>query len=653
MKRNLSALVVSQFFLLVLFFILAPKASSFSCTEEEEQQRKIHHEIVVTATRLETPIQEAASAITLLKKEELPLTSTLFPNLLFRQAPGVFFLQAGSAGGPGSVFIRGAGSDHTLFMIDGLEINDPISPARSFNFNLFSLGLVERVEILRGPQSTLYGSDALAGVINLITSEPEKNEAVASGFIGTSRTRMGNFYLAQIYGKFSLVFDFNSSATAGISAASSLYPGNSEPDGFEQHSLAFKVSYKPSSSFSLSWQTRALSSRTDLDTFGGPYGDDPNSVQKSRFYFNRLELKGRFWNQRWEQKLAFGLQSSRRDNDNSPDDYHPGESEQAFYRSRLIKVDWQNNLLLAANNTLVFGVDFRREQGSSSYAYFSPWGDYQSNFPLKESGLLGFYLQDQWKPWPGFTVNAGLRFDHHQKFGQAFTFRTAVNLELPEIQARIKATTGSGFKAPSLYQLYAPEDIFGPIGNLSLLPERNLGWDFGVEKSFGQHLTLSLTWFETRYRNLIQFYFGAGYKNLGRALTRGLESFLVANFLENFALQASWTHLQAEDLETRTALIRRPKDSLSVSLNFKYRAFRLEAWLNYLGSRQDLNYSIFPPERVTLKAATITNLLLNFELNKRASLFIEIQNLFNTRYELIYGYGTPGATISSGFRLKL
>ncbi|MCX8160270.1 MAG: TonB-dependent receptor [Candidatus Saccharicenans sp.] len=650
MKRNLSAQLP---ILLSLSLCLFASLSAAVLADDETQPPKIQHEIVVTATRLETPVKETASAISLVKTEKLPPGATARPEILFTGLPGIFYIQSGLAGGAGSLFIRGANSEHAVFMIDGLELNDPISPSRSFNFNLFNLTLIDRVEVLRGPQSTLYGSDALAGVVNMVTADPEKNEASLSGLLGTFRTGQGNFRLARVWPNFSVQAEFNTFTTDGISQAGSGYPGNSEADGYSQQSLAVKFSYRFSPDFRLNWQTRGLLGRAELDTFGGPYGDDPNSLQKSRFIFNRLELNGFLFQHRWEQKLVFGLEAGRRENDNPADESHPGEGDSALYRSRLFKIDWQNNFFLAPNHTLVFGVDFRQEQGSSSYLYFSPWGNYESSFPQKNASLLGLYLQDQWKPGKRLSLTAGLRSDQHRRFGRALTFRAAACLELPEIGARLKSTIGSGFKAPSLYQLFAPADYYGPVGNPELLPERNLGWDAGIEKEFSQILAISLTYFETRCRNLIQFNYGSGYQNVGRAINRGLEVSLEARPIKNGSLSSGWTHLQTRDLDTGSPLLRRPKDIFYGRFSLSHKSVGLAAELHHLSSRLDMDYSSYPPQTVKLRAATIANLLLSYALKEPLTLFLHVQNLFNTRYELVYGYGSPGTTISTGFKLKL
>jgi len=246
-----------------------------------------------------------------------------------------------------------------------------------------------------------------------------------------------------------------------------------------------------------------------------------------------------------------------------------------------------------------------------------------------------------------------VRFDHHQNFGPAATFRLAANLDWPEQELRLKFTLGSGFKAPSLYELYAPPDNLGPIGNMSLEPEKNLGWDAGVEKSFFNHLTLSLTYFETRFRHLIQFYYGTGYQNLGRARTRGLEVSLKAVPIKNLDLTASWTHLQARDLDHQTDLLRRPKNTFYANLNFSRKAVRISSEIYYLGQRYDLDYSSYPNQEVCLQSAFLVNLLVSYELKSTMSFFLRGDNLFDTRYEMVYGYGSPGATISTGFRLKL
>lgn len=654
MRKNLSArpVFLFSFCLLLLPFLLSGQPVVPSA-DDHRQSPKIQHEIVVTATRLETPVKEIASSISLVRTEKLPPLASIRPEILFNGVPGLFFIQTGLAGGAGSLFIRGANSEHTVLMIDGLEINDPISPSRSFNFNLFNLSLVDRVEILRGPQSTLYGSDALAGVVNLITAEPEGNEISITGLFGSLKTGQSNFRISRAWKNFFWLAELNASTTAGISQAGSHYPGNREADSYSQQSLSLKFSYRLSPSFRLSWQSRGLLARAELDAFGGPYGDDPNSRQKSGFVFNLLELDGFFLHHHWEQKLIFGLEAGRRENDNPADELHPEEGDSALYRSRLLKLDWQNNLFLVPNDTVVFGVSFRQEQGSSSYLYFSPWGNYESHLPQTSSSIFGLYFQDQWKPWKRLSLTAGLRFDHHRHFGQALTFRTAACLDLEEIGVRVKSTIGSGFKAPSLYQLYAPADYLGPVGNPDLKPERNLGWDVGLEKEFSHRLAISLTYFDSRYRQLIQFYFGSGYQNIGRAQSRGLEASLQANLFRNINLSADWTHLRATDLDSGSQLLRRPENTFHLRLDLTRQSLGLAAELNYLGPRLDLDYSSYPPRLTRLRAATLTNIFLSYELKSPLTLFVHLENLFNTRCELIYGYGSPGTTISTGFKLKL
>jgi vitamin B12 transporter len=644
MKKNLSALII-----LSLIVFLVPYLQA----DDQNQPEKIHHEIVVTATRLETPVKETASTISVIKVELLSPLRNFQPEMLFSRVPGVFYLQTGSTGGTGSLFIRGGNSEHTLFMIDGIEINDPISPSRSFNFSLFNLSLIDRVEILRGPQSTLYGSDALAGVVNFVSAEPDKKGAEVSGLFGSLKTWQGNLRLFQSTDKFSYQVEVNSLATAGISSANKNYPGNSEPDGYNHLSLALKLKYNLRKWLSLNWQSRALEARADLDNFGGQYGDDPNYTQKTRFLFNRAELTGFFFNNRWQQKLIFGLESTRRDNRNNPDEFHPDESETGFYHGLFSKLDWQNNFYLSSNQTIIFGFEYKKESGRSADTYINQWGTYESNFPDKNAALDAFYAQNQLKLWNKFSITSGFRLDHHHNFGSALTYRIAGNLELSEIDSRIKATLGTGFKSPSLYQLYAPTSYYGPVGNPDLKPERNLGWDLGLEKNFSEKLLFSLTYFHTRYQNLIQFYFGSGYANIGKALTEGIEVSLNLVPAAGLDCHLSWTHLQAKDLDTRSQLLRRPRDTGYLSLNFQKKAVRSSVEFYYLGSRLDVDYSSFPPLAVKLGRAIVANVFLTYDLNHSIALFFKIDNLFNTKYELIYGYGTPGTTISTGFRLKL
>lgn len=644
MKKSFSTLC------LLLFFVFS---GPYLMSDDQNQPQKIHHEIVVTASRLETPLKKTASAISVIESELLSPGRKFQPEMIFSHVPGVFYLQTGSAGQAGSLFIRGGNSEHTLFMIDGIEIHDPISPSRSFNFSLFNLSLIDRIEILRGPQSPLYGSDALAGVVNFVSAKPEKNGAEVYGSLGSLKTWQAALRLFQTKDKFSYQFEVNSFETAGISAANKKYPGNSESDGSRQLSLALKLKYNLRKDLSLSLQSRALEVRADLDNFGGPYGDDPNYTQTTKFLFNRAELNGFFFNHRWEQKLILALESTRRENQNNPDEFHPEESQTGFYRGQFFKLDWQNNLYLSASQTIIFGFEYKKESGQSEDIYVNQSTIYESLFPDRSTGLLAFYAQEQLNLRDRFSLTSGFRYDRHQNFGPALTYRIAGNLDLPEISARIKATLGTGFKSPSLYQLYAPSTFYGPIGNPDLKPERNLGWDVGVEKNLSQKMLLSLTYFHTHYHNLIQFYFGSGYTNIGEALTGGIEASVDFIPAAGFDCRLSWTYLQTKDLQTGKELIRRPHHTAYLSLRYQNKPIRLGVELYYLGPRYDVDYSSFPASTVSLDRAIISNAFINYDLSHRMSIDFKIDNLFNSAYELIYGYGTAGTTISAGFRLKL
>lgn len=648
MVKSLSARFCLFLILLFSYSIL------FGAVEDDQfKEEKIHHEIVVTATRLETPVKETASSVSVLNIDPLTRLKCTRPETVFSQVPGVFYAQAGPAGGAGSLLLRGGNSEHTLFMIDGVEVNDPVAPARSFNFNLFNLALVERLEVLRGPQSTLYGSDALAGVVNLVSSEPASNHSELLISAGTLKTWQGTFYLARRVKNLACELELNSYATSGVSAASRYYEGNKEPDGFSQQSFAFKARYQASPDFSFSWQVRGLLSEADLDAFGGPYGDDPNFKQKTSFAFQRAEFNFFLFGHRWEQKLIFGLETSRRKNQNDPDESHLGESERAAYHGNFFKLDWQNNLFLSRTQAVIFGLELKEESAHSEDFYTGPFGSYESLFPKKKAGLLGFYLQDQWKPASGLSLTSGLRLDRHREFGMALTYRLAALYSWPNQRWRIKATAGSGFKAPSLYQLYAPDSAFGPIGNKNLRPEKNFGWDIGFEHDLGHDLSFSLTYFENRYRNLIQFYFGSGYENLGRALTRGLEASLSFRPFQALSAEGGWTWLRALDLDHDEQLVRRPAHSGFLNFAWVEKKFRLGLEINYVGARIDLNYSTYPVARVKLPACFLTSIDLRYDLNRKFEVLFVINNLFNVRYELVYGYGQPGTTISTGFRLKL
>jgi vitamin B12 transporter len=619
--------------------------------------QSLHYDVVVTATRLDTPAREVACSVAVITEQDLIRTRRTTVLEALREIIGLSVSQNGGQGATASISIRGANSEHTLVLIDGVETNDPITPSRSYDLAHLTLNQVERIEILRGPQSPLYGSDAMGGVINIITRKGRGRPALSlSGSGGNYGTAAADFGLSGSTGRADYSVGLAGLRTSGVSAASRLYPGNSEKDGYRNLSVSGKFGYAFGKNTDLEFMVRSVFARSGIDGFGGPYGDDPNSVQDYRSTLTRARLHGLSRGGRWEQALSFSWIGSSRGLQNPPDASHPVASETGTYGSGFLKLDWQNNIFLSPSQTLTAGLDLGSESGRSDYVYQDAGGTSESSFPSETARAAGLYIQDTWKLRRTLFLSAGARLDVHSRSGAALTFRIAPAFVVERTATKFKATLGTGFKSPSLYQLFAPPTAWGPIGNLNLRPERVTGWDLGVEQDILRtRLLVGLTYFGNSFRDLIDFDFLAGYINIGRARTSGLEMSLEArpagpDGALNF--RAAYTRLSARDEDSGEALLRRPRDKFSAEVWSRlFRRLDLTASLLFVGKRADRDFSAFPYETIALPGYVLLNAVVSTAVSPALDLFVRFDNLLGVRYELVWGYGTPGFSFNAGFRL--
>jgi vitamin B12 transporter len=626
---------------------------------EDAQDRNVprpKHDIVVTATRLETPERKVGSSLTVITGDDLVRTGEPFVLDALEAAIGLAATRNGGPGAASSISIRGAGSQHTLFLLDGLELNDPINPARSFDLAHLALSEVERIEVLRGPQGLLYGSDAIGGVVNIITrSGPGRPRfALASsadtlGALATDASFAGSGERAEC--SFAIFHEL----AAGISAASAAYAGNAEKDGYRHLSLSGRFGYAFRPETRLTLTLRGVTARTELDNFGGPGGDDPNSRQDYATLQARAQLRDLARGGRWERVLSLSWLGSRRDHLNPVDAAHPEDSEEGAYRSDLFKLDWQNNIFLASAHTLTAGLELEDERGRSEYVAAGAWGSSVSSFPSVRAGSAGLYLLDHWETGDRFFVTAGVRAETHRLAGPALTFRVAPAFFIASTGTRLKASLGTGFKSPSLYQLFAPASSWGPVGNPGLRPERATGLDAGLEQRLASgRILVGLTWFSNRLRDLVDFDYQAGYVNIGRARLAGLEASAEARPADGVRLRASYTRLSARDTEAGTELMRRPRDKFAADATVRlFGRFDLAASLLWVGRRLDRDFSAYPYATVALPGYVLLDAVLAASLGPGLELFVRGDNLLGTRYETVWGYGSPGRSLRTGVRLAL
>jgi len=619
-----------------------------------QEKEVILEKVVVTATRVETPVEEIASSITVISSKEIERKQKTTVLEVLKGLPGLDVVQNGGVGGATSIFLRGANSEHTLVMIDGVEVNDPISPGRSYDFAHLTVDNIERIEVIRGPQSTLYGSDAIGGVVNIIT---KKGEGKPKFFLSAEGGSFTTFREATgISGGNKWVnysFALSRFDTEGISTASKK-DGNYERDGYENTSLSAKLGFKPMDNLGIDFILRYMDAKTELDNFAGVGGDDPNYVQKSNQFLFKTQVGLSLFNDLWIQKLGLALNDHNRDIKNKKDSQHPFDYEKGRYDGQLLKFDWQHHLQLHKTNALTFGLEYEREEGKSKYYWESLWGPGQSIFPKKTANIKGYYIQDEIKLWDRLFATLGIRIDDHSRFGSETTYRVAPAYLIKETDTKIKGTFGTGFKAPTLYQLFAPATLWGPIGNKDLKPEKSKGWDFGVEQNFFKNrVTLGATYFRNDFKDLIQFDWGQGYINIAKAKTEGVELFASAKPIDDLTLRINYTYTDTEDKTTGEALIRRPKNKIGFDINYHFlNNGNVNLGVIYVGKRDDLDFSISPSRRVKLDQYTLVNLAVSYDITKNFQLFGRVENLLDKEYEEVKGFGTPGLSFFGGMKLS-
>ncbi|BCA80755.1 TonB-dependent receptor [Desulfuromonas sp. AOP6] len=620
---------------LTLTLLLLPAGTPLAQPTEMET-------VVVTATKVETAAEEVASAITVITAEEMEEKQQRTVLDALRAVPALNVTRRGGPGQQTSIFLRGAEARHTLVLIDGVEMNDPIDPGRAFNFAHLSTDNIERIEVVRGPQSTLYGSDAMGGVINIITRRGAgKPSGYVSAEAGSYRTfeeraglRGGNELVNFSLGVSRLDSD-------GISVADEK-DGNREEDGYENTSVSTRLGLTPTDHLEIEAIARYQDSQTDIDNGGGIGADDPNHVLDSTEIFFRTQARLLLFDELWEQTLGFSRTRHERDDNNDPDATHPLDLLRSSYKGSLTKFDWQHNLYLHETNTLTLGLETEKEKGRSSYVSDGVWGPYEDHLSEQTARTNGYYLQDQIRLQDAFFVTLGVRLDDHSRFGTETTWRTAAAYLFKTSGTKIKGTYGTGFKAPSLFQLYSS------YGDINMKAEKSQGWDVGIEQSlWEQKLTLGATYFRNTFDDLIDYdYVSWSYKNIGEATSDGVELTLGLDPVEALSLQASYTFTDTENKITGEDLLLRPRHKADLSIGYQYsRKGQLNVHGTYVGKRDDYG-------SVTLPSYTLVNLATSYDITPNIQVFGRIDNLFDKSYQEVAGYGTPGLSGYAGVTLS-
>lgn len=604
-------------------------------------------EVVVSASHLDLPKDQLGSSVTVISEDEIKSRNEISVLELLRGIPGVDVVQSGGAGGNSVIFLRGANSEHTLVLIDGVEANNPISTNRAYNFSGLSTDNIERIEIVKGPQSMIYGSDAMGGVINIITKKGDGPAKVTvSAEAGSYQTFTEQAGVQG--GDDDLFYSLEAShhTTDGISSAARSL-GNLEDDGFEQYGVSGRAGANLSKDISANLTFRMNRGVSDLDQFGGIGGDDPNRVLDNRQLFTRGEVKSLIADNYLNPTFGISFTRHRYTDLDSIDELHPVDTLDSRYRGSLLKLDVKNPIIINDSMALSIGAETELEKGDSYFFSESSFGPFSSVFPENDQRTNGYFVEGAINLTEDFSLTSGVRVDDTEKFGSEVTWKIAPSVKLDTI--RVFGSYGTGFKAPSLYQLYSE------YGSLDLNSETNEGVDAGIEgELFDSGLIASAVYFHNSFDDLISFDPSTFlFENIAKARTEGAEFSIEGAPSQRTNLRVSYTLLDTEDKSTGDELLRRARNKVGIygtwSVNDK---LKIGANVVYVGSRKDNDFSTFPATTTTLNGYTLVGANANYSITESVELFARIENAFDDEYQEVLGYGTLGAAAYGGVKVS-
>ena len=626
--------------------------------------------IVVTAERMELPAGVVSGTVTVLRGDELRARGVRTVAEALRQVPGAAVVSSGSFGGQTSLFLRGGESDHVKVLVDGVAMNQP---GGAFNFNALTLDGVERIEVVRGPGSVLYGTDALTGVIQIFTREglgsATFDAAARAGSYGTRRVEGA---AAGASGR------LRWSGAASNERTDGTYDFNS---GWRNTVLTGGARLRLDDATTLRGTLRYGDDVYHYPTDGGGAPVDRNSQNSRRGLSAGLGLDHAL-----DGALRFTLSGSLHAERQGSDDRRDDAADTLGYgyasRSRVdvrrAALEARLTVTPSARFSAVYGIEVLDDHEDRKEGYaVSNWGfgeDSSVSAPVAHSrSSVGSYVQALLAPGERWSLSGGLRVDDNREFGQFLSGRVGVVRRFGT-ETRVRGSWGTAFKTPTLEETYG--NTAYSIGNGGLTPERSEAWELGVEQGlFGGRAVVGAVWFDQRFRDLIQYgYVAPGaptYYNVAAATSRGLE--LTANLRAGTRLSFdgsyTWLKTRVTDPGFSTGdgdvfvqgkeLIRRPARQGRVGAAWlpTGRA-RVTGGLTFVGRRADVDFGPYPSVRKELAGYSLLDLGADVEVVRPAAgirgplvaVTLRVENTLDERYQTIVGFPGPGRVVLAGFR---
>jgi len=594
-------------------------------------------DIVVTASGIEQPRDEVGQAISVIDADTIRTRQAVDVTDLLMTTPGVRFNRSGTTGAATGVSLRGAETTQTLVLIDGVKVNDPSGIGDGYDFGHLLVGNIRRIEVLRGSNSVVYGSQAIGGVVNVMTGTPAEGYAAnASVDYGYSDTLNAKADVSGTSGIASGGVGMAYFRTDGISSAARSF-GATEKDGYKNIAANAKLKLSFTDTLSLDLRGYYIHADLDYDSFFGAPADSAD-ISKSDQYVGYAGINLALLDGKLTNRAAVTWFRNDRDyyfvRGTDPDYGYSGTNLRFEYEGVYAPVDQAK---------LVFGYEHERPD----YDFFG-FGDTSS----AKANIDSVYALAIVKPVAGLSVTGGVRHDDHSQFGGATTFGANANYTPNHGATNFRLSYGEGFKAPSLYQLY---DMFS--GNADLKPERSKSYDIGFDQSLDDgRAMLSVTAFRRDTRNQINYDNNSFlYGNLDRTRAKGVEATLTLKPVDALTLTGSYSYIDARDrspgsVDEGKRLLRRAANAVSVSADYAW-PFGLStgATITMVGDSFDLDAS---RNRVQLDGYAIVGLRASFPIGEHLEIYGRIDNLSDQEYATAYGYGVYGRSAYGGVRVR-
>jgi len=606
--------------------------------------------IVVTASRTLVPRASVGSAIDVLSSSDIAQRPRFEVSDLLREIPGVAVNRSGQRGSQTQVRIRGAEANHTLVLIDGIEVGDPMTGGE-FDFANLLTDDIARIEVLRGPQSALYGSQAIGGVINIMTTQGQGPARLTVRAEGGS---FGTYALSSGVSGGGEDYRFKASAawldTKGVSQAAA----GTEKDGHRNLTLNAGGALALSDIFDVTLTARytdAFGAEDIQDfTFGSPtYGlaIDSDNSHKTKTAYGRTAGRLVLLDGLWDHTVAAAVTDVRKKN------FDTGAFSFGS-KGRKVDLSYQTNLFVrgdSLDHTLTGYVQYKDEDYENQSAFPGPQNQKQST---QDVGYVAEYrldIVDQ------VFLSGAIRHDVHDMFDNATTYRATAAWQIPETGLKVRASYGTGLAKPGFFELFG-YDPTSFVGNPNLKPETSRGWDVGLDYGVGDRASLSLTYFSMDLRDEIftdfsVFPFTAG-NQAGNSSREGVEISARVAPSEGFALAASYGYTNAKD-DKGVQEVRRPKHIASVSASFAFLDDKARIGLSadHNGAMTDVVFVPSIPSGVArLEGFTLVTLSGAYAVSDTVEVFGRVENLLNDRYQEVYSYNTLGIGAYAGVRMR-